>query len=137
MVEACYCEPGTMSQCVAQDYNEQVSCVGFGRSTVAQRCMHLNENMDRHCDSVKAQGIGLRDSDMTFDEAIPDLGAVDCNTELLEVEEVDEPILSCIDCKGYTCAWLKAEAAAAMPLGGLTITDLRSIKDGCSFFERN
>jgi len=137
MKEACYCQPGTMSQCIASDYNEQVSCVGFGIASIAQRCMHLNESMGNHCDSVKAQGIGLRDADMTFDEAIPDLAAIDCDTELLEVKEVNEPILSCINCKRYTCVYLKAEAIAAIPLGGLTITDLRSIKDGCSFFERN
>jgi len=134
MKEACYCQPGTMSQCIASDYNEQVGCVGFGISSIAQRCMHLNESMGNHCDSVKAQGIGLRDADMTFDEAIPDLEAVDCDTDILEV--VEDLTFSCIDCKGYTCAWLKAEAAAAMPLGGLTIDDLRSIKNGCSFFER-
>ena len=135
MMEPCFCKPGSMSQCVAENYNEQVSCAGFDRSTVAQRCMYRNEDMANHCDSTYAQSVGLRDADMTVDEATPEGG--DRDTDLLEVkDEIDDGNISCLECKKWTCAFIRSEQTKKQSVGGLTLPDLVDFKAGCVFFER-
>ncbi len=127
IIKACYCKPGPMSQCVAQDFSDQMSCIGFTESTVAIRCMHINTNLDNHCDNIDAQRIGLRDAEITFGE--------DTSGEIIPSTEEEYDIRSCTECKRVTCSYLLKEKRAAKPSGGLTADDLVDIASNCHGFE--
>ena len=97
MLLPCYCKPGTMSQCIAGTYNEQRGCVGFDKSTVANRCMHRNENMNNHCDNIHTQMIGLRD------EVLDDHNT---RVENLITESIEETT-TCLSCIRCPCTYIE------------------------------
>ena len=115
----CFCKPDLMSQCVAVDYKQQISCRFFVKSACADRCMHKNESMDDHCWSQDAQAVGLQN------EVERDF--VD-NEEGYELK--DEKI-TCLSCLHYTCPNLMRLSSNAASRGGLTYGDIEEIAAGC------
>jgi len=129
MIEPCFCKRGPMSQCIADNYNEQLACVGFQKSDVAARCMHKNEDMNDHCWNPTAQSIGLR-------HAVPDIDDADtAEYELVDPGELIEEEVSCLNCMRYTCAYIDKELRMALPKS-LTFDQLRGHASNCQGYER-
>ena len=122
MQAPCFCKTGIMSECVAPNYGSQAVCVGFEKSGVASRCMHLNEDMNNHCWSLVAQDIGLRDEIVDgVDDTTPPSVHVDKDT-------------SCISCIRYSCTYLQTKMRATEP-NQLTMDDLRAEAHNCQGYE--
>jgi hypothetical protein len=107
-----------MSECIAPNYSSQAVCFGFEKSSVATRCMHLNEDMNNHCWSLVAQNIGLRDEIVDgIDDIIPPVGKD----------------TSCLNCTRYPCTYIKTKIRSAEP-DQLTMDDLRAEANNCQGF---
>lgn len=119
----CYCKPGPLSQCVAEDYNQQQSCIAFEKSNVANRCMNRNENMNNHCWSATAQSIGLVYSDAPIFNEPP-------VEELVDISVTP----SCFNCARYRCTYLDTKMRAAAP-NRLTMDDLCAEAQSCQGYE--
>ena len=130
MTFICYCEPGDMSRCVANGLKEQCKCHFFNKSMAAERCMHLNQSMNSHCWSNKAQDNGLclpDDSQAAEQEGFTEE----------EIEEMLAPVpdsdKKCHDCLHFACSYV-IQTHANTP-GGLRPADFRMIATACGKFE--
>lgn len=130
MMYVCFCKNDTMSQCVANGLSEQNQCHFFDRSASSDRCMHLNQAMNSHCWSNKAQDNGL---------CLPDdpRAAVE---EVFTEDEIDEMLVGsnvkvrdCHKCLQFACSYI-IRTNAITP-GGLTNNDFKVIATACDKFE--
>lgn len=131
MTGPCFCRPDLLSQCVAGDYQEQMSCRFFIISGCGNKCMYRNEQLDNHCWQPDAQSMGL----CSEEEVEIELGSGDEEEEGWELKE--EEAKTCIDCVNYKCMKLTMLAhQAPIARRGLTFGDLDQIADKCDHFDK-
>lgn len=129
MTYICFCKPDTMSRCVATSLSEQQQCHFFAKSMNADRCMNLNQGMNFHCWSEKAQDNGLclpgdprayEEESFTEDEI----------EEMLAGSDIE--IRDCHKCINFACSYV-IKANKNKP-GGLTVSDFKKIATACGEF---
>jgi len=132
----CLCQLGIMSQCVAVDYGEQMSCDFFNRSDGSKKCMNLNPALNNHCWSQEAQDFSaiygvVRFKDREIDDELETL-----YDESLEMGLGEEnPRRNCKDCLMYTsCSKLIDLANAVAHTGGVTMQDLWNTASVCGSY---
>lgn len=121
-----YCRQGNMSQCVADNYGEQLACSFSDKATADKRCMHRNENMDNHCWSPKAQAYSREHGVVRMEDVEGEEYSIE---DFLE----DPPSTrrNCHSCVMYACYDVVQAAADASDRGGLTDGDLWEIGSNC------
>ena len=128
------CQNGVMSQCEgAGDPVRQRMCNFWDKSTQGDRCTNLNENLNNHCWSPKAQAVGYHPPEeyAGLDLEVDDIdNYIDDDFAL-----VDEVVRCCTDCILFTCSHIIHENSMAQPRGGLTHDDLCNIARGCIEYE--
>lgn len=129
--QPCFCQPGVMSQCVAADYKEEMSCEFFTKSDCGNRCMNKNTQLNNHCWDSKAQATGLQLPELITEEQEPALDLSDLFT--------GNERRSCLSCTRYVCAFLQREHDDAIKLRGtgLTSDELWDIGTACLSYEDN
>ena len=124
----CYCEPGPMSQCVADDYGDQLVCDFFNKSDCASRCMHRNEDMNNHCWSPEAQAFGREHGVVRVEDIEVEIGLTE-DEDLITADR-----RTCLNCLQYACTSITvmAHEAVVNGKGGLTDQDYWDIGSSCS-----
>ena len=131
------CQNGTMSQCEgAGDPIRQRMCNFWDKATQANRCSNLNENLNNHCWSPKAQAVGYHPPEeyAGLDLELDDESRDDL-LDLVEMAEAQRVERSCVDCILFTCSHVIHENSMAQPRGGLTHDDLCNIARGCTEYD--
>ncbi len=126
MGKVCYCEQGVMSQCVAEDFSEQLACHFSVSCSGGGRCMHRNENLNNHCWNPTAQAFSRRYGVVRIED-------VEIGEEYnIEDDFIDEaPRRTCINCILRACHDLVRMSNDALDRGGLTEQDFWTIGSGC------
>jgi len=127
-MKICYCQQGIMSQCVADNYGEQLACDFFGHCAGGGRCIHLNTILNNHCWNPEAQAYSrehgvVRAEDLEVDEKF--------NTDEDFIDELPGHRRNCQNCLLNACSELIQMSADAQDRGGLTNQDLWDIGSGC------
>jgi len=129
----CFCKPGPMSTCVANNWDEQAICDFYDASAREEkRCMFKGKIITDHCWSPDAQKFGAEFGVRTLPDFTED---VDKDLNVLDLDDyIDElPSQYCGDCsKRDFCSTLVFEMNRR---GGLSEGDYWDIATNCSEYE--
>jgi hypothetical protein len=131
MQKICYCKQDIMSQCVAEDVDEQRACWFSSQSRVRKACMHLNTDINNHCWNPEAHAFSREYGVVRLEDVEEEI----CLDDEIIIDEF--PATQRQDCRCcilHPCHELVQKANTALNRGGLADVEYWDIGTSCPEF---